>query len=105
MQVVDVVLDAELLQRAPVFVGHAEPLRVAGADVDVDGGKVVVLLVAGGSWPGHLHKMKMKRYTPKRYKFMNEKNAEKPTYAICILLLYQIYCLFLQFKLQFLLID
>ena len=49
MQVVDVVLDAELLQRAPVFVGHAEPLRVAGADVDVDGGKVVVLLVAGGS--------------------------------------------------------
>jgi hypothetical protein len=54
VEVVHLVLLAELLEGAPVGVRHPEPLRVPGPDIDVNGRKVVVLLVAGGSRPGHL---------------------------------------------------
>ena len=44
VQVIDVILMTETLKSGPVLVGNAEPFGVAGADVDVDGAKVVVLL-------------------------------------------------------------
>ena len=55
MQVVYVLLLAHLLERTPVGVWHSEPLRVPRPDVDVDGGKVVILLVAGGSRSWYLN--------------------------------------------------
>ena len=63
VQVVHTVLLAELLQGAPVLVGHSEPLAVPGADVDVDSCKVVVLLVAGG--PGSRHLQANKHFNRK----------------------------------------
>lgn len=48
---------AEFVDPAPVRVGHAEPLAVAGPDVDVDGAEVVVLLVAGRAAAGDLERM------------------------------------------------
>ena len=55
MQIINLVLLTQLLQGTPILVGDTEPLGVAGPDVHVDGGKVVVLLVAGGARPRHLH--------------------------------------------------
>ena len=55
MQVINLVLLTQLLQGTPILVGDTEPLGVAGPDVHVDGGKVVVLLVAGGAGPRDLH--------------------------------------------------
>ena len=54
VEVVHLVLLAELLQGPPIGVGHPEPLRVPGPDVDVDRGKVVVLLMARRSRSGNL---------------------------------------------------
>ena len=55
MEVVHTVLLAELLEGAPVLVGHTEPLAVPGPDVDVDGREVVVLLMAGSPGSGNLN--------------------------------------------------
>jgi len=55
VQIIHLIFCAHVLQLAPVVVGHTEPLRVAGADVDVHGAEVVVLLMAGGPRTGHLH--------------------------------------------------
>ena len=49
-------LFAEAVDDAPVGVRHAEPLAVAGPDVDVDGAEVVVLLVARRPAARHLQK-------------------------------------------------
>ena len=49
-------LFAEAVDDAPVSVRHAEPLAVAGPDVDVDGAEVVVLLVARRPAARHLQK-------------------------------------------------
>ena len=55
MQVVDVVLLTETLERAPVFVRHAEPLRIPRTNIDVDGAEVVVLLMSGSSRARDFH--------------------------------------------------
>ena len=43
------------MEDTPVLVVDSEPLAVPGANVDVDGAEVVVLLVAGSPGPRHLH--------------------------------------------------
>ena len=48
-------LFADLLDSAPVLVGASEPLAVPRADVDVDGGEAVVLLVSGCTRARHFH--------------------------------------------------
>lgn len=55
VQVIDVVLFAELLNASPVRVGRGKPLAVTGTDVDVDRAEVVVLLMARSSTVGDLH--------------------------------------------------
>ena len=55
MQIINLVLLTQLLQGAPILVGDTEPLGVAGPDVHVDGGKVVVLLVARRAGSRHFH--------------------------------------------------
>lgn len=55
MQVIDVVLLAELLDAAPVRVRRGKPLAVARSDVNVDRAEVVVLLVARRSTVRDLH--------------------------------------------------
>ena len=59
VQVVHVVLLAELLQGPPILVRYAEPLGVAGPDVQVDGSEVVVLLVPGRPGLGHLQNVSL----------------------------------------------
>ena len=54
VQVVHLVELALLLERAPVLVRNTKPFAVSGPDVDVDSGKVVVLLMSGSSSSGNL---------------------------------------------------
>jgi len=55
MQVVYAVLMTKTLERAPIFVWHAEPLRISRTNIDVDGAKVVVLLMSGSSRARDFH--------------------------------------------------
>ena len=48
-------LFTELVEDPPILVVHGKPLAVPWANVDVDGAEVVVLLMAWGSGPRHLH--------------------------------------------------
>ena len=57
VEVVHTVLLAELLEGAPVLVGHTEPLAVPGPDVDVDRREVVVLLMTRRPRSGNLKKL------------------------------------------------
>lgn len=49
------ILVAESVEHAPIRLGHTVPLAFAGAHVDVDGARVVVLLVAGRAAARHFH--------------------------------------------------
>lgn len=55
VQIVDVVAFAQLLNAAPIGVRHGEPFAIARPNVDVDGAKVVVLLVARRPAARHFH--------------------------------------------------
>ena len=69
MEVVDVLLLAHLLERAPVLVRYPEPLGVPGPDVHVDGGEVVVLLVPRGPRPRNLIQNKINFEIIKFYRY------------------------------------
>lgn len=55
MQIIDVVLLAQLLNAAPICIRNGKPLTVPGANVDINRTEIVVLLVAGRSAARHLH--------------------------------------------------
>lgn len=55
VQIVNVVLFAQLLHATPVRVRHGKPFTIAGADVYVNGTEIVVLLMAGRSTARHFH--------------------------------------------------
>lgn len=55
MQIVDVVLFAQLLNTTPVCIRYGKPFTIARADVYVDGTEIVVLLMAGCSAARYFH--------------------------------------------------
>ena len=56
MEVVEARFVAQFLQRSPMTVGNAEPFGISRTDVDVDGAKVVVLLMPRrpSAWDFHV---------------------------------------------------
>ena len=54
VQVIDLVFGAEILQRSPIIIRDPEPFGISGADVDVDGAKVVVFLMPRRPGARHL---------------------------------------------------
>jgi hypothetical protein len=54
VKITDAVSLAKRAYDAPVSVWHGEPLAITRSDVDVDGTKIVVLLMTGRSTTGYL---------------------------------------------------
>lgn len=58
MKVIDVIPLAESTNYAPICIRHCEPLAISRPDIDINGTKVVVLLMAGCSATRDLQKYK-----------------------------------------------
>lgn len=55
MQVIDIVFLAERLNATPVCVGHGKPLTITRTDVDIYRTEIIIFLMSGCPWAGHLH--------------------------------------------------